>query len=385
MRIAVVVPRYGREVLGGAESLGRGIAAEAAKQGWPVEVWTTCAQTHYTWENCYPVGAENADGVTVRRFPITGWDPGRRAELDVRLSTLGALSAHEQYAWLDSGPHSVPLYEYVAQHAREFDAVVALPYATPLVHYAAWAAPEQVVMLPCLHDEPYAYMEPTRLVLENVRGVMFNAPEEADLARARIGVRPRRQGVLGGGATLSGVSRPASLAPMPYLLYAGRLEGGKNVGLLYEYVRRYWDEGGRVRLVILGSGPLTPPGHAAFDYRGFVTEDEKAAACAGALALCQPSFNESFSFTIMEAWLAGRPVLVHADCPVTRGHVRRSLGGLWFRNYEEFAAVVSWLLSNARLADRLGANGRQYVLHNYTWPAIIRRFEVMIRHWKQFA
>ena len=385
MRIAVVVPRYGREVLGVAESWGRGFAEEAARQKWSVEVWTTCAQTHYTWENYYPAGSENADGVIVRRFPITGWDPGRRAALDIKLNTLGTMSAQEQYAWLESGPHSIPLYEHVAQHAAEFDAVVALPYATPLVHYAAWAAPEHVVLCPCLHDEPYAYMEPTHLLLQGVWGVMFNSLEEVDLATAGLGMRLRRYGVLGGGATLSKPSRPANPASLPYLLYAGRLEGGKNVALLYEYVQRYWDEGGRVRLVILGSGPLTPPAHAAFDYRGFASEDEKATDCASALAMCQPSLNESFSFTIMEAWLAGRPVLVHADCPVTRGHVRRSSGGLWFRTYEEFAAAVDWLLANERLADRLGANGHQYVLHNYTWPAIITRFEVMIRHWQQLA
>jgi hypothetical protein len=329
MRIAVVVPRYGREVLGGAESLGRGFAEEAARQRWSVEVWTTCAQTHYTWENYYPAGSENADGVIVRRFPITGWDPGRRAALDIKLNTLGTMSAQEQYAWLESGPHSIPLYEHVAHHAAEFDAVIALPYATPLVHYAAWAAPEHVVLCPCLHDEPYAYMEPTHLLLQGVWGVMFNSPEEADLATARLGMRLRRYRVLGGGATLSKPSRPTNPASLPYLLYAGRLEG------------------------------LIPAG--------------------------QPSLNESFSFTIMEAWLAGRPVLVHADCPVTRGHVRRSSGGLWFRTYEEFAAAVDWLLANERLADRLGANGHQYVLHNYTWPAIITRFEMMIRHWQQLA
>ena len=135
-------------------------------------------------------------------------------------------------------------------------------------------------------------------------------------------------------------------------------------------------------MIVLGGGPLVPPDHPAFDYRGYVTEETKADLCARALFVCQPSLNESFSLTTMESWLAGRPVLVHADCAVTRGHVRRSKGGLWFRTYEEFAAAVDWLSANLRLANRLGANGREYVLHNYTWPAVLTRFKAMMRCWQ---
>jgi glycosyltransferase involved in cell wall biosynthesis len=384
MKIAIVTARYGPDVLGGAESLARGFAEEAARRRWTVEVWTTCARSHYTWKNVYRPGQERCQGVLVRRFPVTDWDPDLQAELNLRIASRGMLSAADQYRWLESGMHSAPLYGHVVHHAGEFDVIVTLPYAMPLTHYAAWAVPERVVMWPCLHDEPYAYLEPVRLLLESVWGVMFLSPEECHLAARRLGIHLDRFAVLGGGVTLPLPARafpPADMQP-DYLLYSGRLEGGKNLPLLYDYVERYYAEGGKVRLVVLGGGPVEPPDHPAFEYRGFVSEEEKALACASALALCQPSLNESFSISLMESWLAARPVLVHGECAVTRGHVERSRGGLWFHTYEEFVGAVEWLQANPTLASRMGENGQRYVSSNYSWKAVVDRFERLILHWQ---
>jgi glycosyltransferase involved in cell wall biosynthesis len=383
MRVAIIVPRYGPDVLGGAETQARGFAEEAVRQGWDVEVWTTCARSHYTWENVYLPGQEYCRGVLVRRFPVTDWDPDCQAELNIRIASRGVLSVADQYRWLESGMHSVPLYEHMIHHAVEFDVIVTLPYAMPLAHYAAWAAPERVVVWPCLHDEPFVYLEPVRLLLETVWGMMFNSPEESDLALKCLKIRPARCAVLGEGVTLS----PSTFSDQTEtqtndLLYVGRLEMGKNLSLFYEYVQRYFAEGKNIRLVVLGGGPLGPPSHPAFEYRGFVSEEEKARTYASALALCQPSLNESFSLTIMESWLAARPVLVHGECAVTRGHVQRSKGGLWFHTYEEFVGAVEWLQSNAVLASRMGNNGRRYVLSNYTWPVVVERFECLVRGWR---
>jgi len=40
MRVAIVVPRYGAEVVGGAEAQARDFAMAARQRGWSVEVWT---------------------------------------------------------------------------------------------------------------------------------------------------------------------------------------------------------------------------------------------------------------------------------------------------------------------------------------------------------
>jgi glycosyltransferase involved in cell wall biosynthesis len=382
MRIAVVVPRYGERLAGGAEHQARGFAEAAARRGWKVQVWTTCASSHYTWENVHSAGADKINGVVVERFPITHWDHDRRAELESRLNLLGALSFVDQSAWLETGAHSALLYEHIAKHVRDFDALIALPYAMPLTHYAAWSAPDQTILWPCLHNEPYAFQSAVHLLMETVQGVMFNSPEERDLAIESLGVHPRRHAVVGEGVNWIEPVDGATPPPGDDLLYVGRLEHGKNVPLLYEYVRRYVEEGGKLRLAVLGDGPVKPPPHAAFDYRGFVSEKDKAQAYASALVLCQPSVNESFSLTMMEAWAQARPVLVNGNCAVTRGHVQRCNGGLWFHDYEEFAQALEWLKDHPALASRMGQHGREYVCRNYRWETIVDRFERLLNRWR---
>ena len=57
MKLAFVTPRYGREVVGGAE-LGARLLAEhlAALDGWTVDVLTTGARDAWTWATEYPAG-----------------------------------------------------------------------------------------------------------------------------------------------------------------------------------------------------------------------------------------------------------------------------------------------------------------------------------------
>lgn len=385
MRIAFILSRFGDEVVGGAETLARRLAVEAVRQGWQVEVWTTCATNYTTWNNELPPGRDEVEGVPVIRFPVDSWDPASFHALSKKLQLHFALAVDEQYDWLASGPHSTPLYRHVAAHGAEWDVVIVLPYLNSITYHAAWLAGNRVVMLPCLHNEVFAYMEPFRVLLESVWGVVFISPEEASLAIVELKMRIRRNAVLGSGVTLSDLPSGTIDQVSPYLLYVGRLGEGKNVPLLYDYVARYVDEGGDLRLVVAGDGSRKPPDHPAFDFRGFVSEEEKARLYTSALALCQPSYNESFSLVLMESWLAERPVLVWSACEVTRGHVGRSKGGLWFASYAEFKGAVEWLQHNPSAAEQMGQNGRNYVKQNYRWDHIFLRFAGKLTDWQREA
>ena len=67
-RIAFVTPRFGAEIVGGAEAVVRDIALGLAKRGWEVQILTTCAVNPYTWANELPEGAQEDSGLLVRRF-----------------------------------------------------------------------------------------------------------------------------------------------------------------------------------------------------------------------------------------------------------------------------------------------------------------------------
>jgi glycosyltransferase involved in cell wall biosynthesis len=384
MRIALVTSRYGSKVIGGAEALARTLTNALAQRGWSVEVWTSCSRDQYTWRNDYEPGIREGNGLTLRRFPVTAWDPAPRQALDEKLRLNDGLNEADEYAWIDSGPHCLPLYSHANRYAADFDLIMSLPYLSTIAYYSAWIDPERTVLWPCLHRETLATLMPFRLLLETVRAVVFNTPEEEILARRGLCIQPRQHLVAGIGVNEVKeyhVGASQEQAHTPYLVYSGRLEQAKNLGLLYEYVQRYYDDGRELRLVLTGEGPYQPPDHPAFEPRGFVSSAEKAGLFAGALALCQPSLKESFSLVIMESWLAGRPVLVHQLCPVTKGHVVRSQGGLWFRTYGDFAGAIEWFKQHQALAGRMGTNGRAYVQQNYTWDRVFDRLATAVSSW----
>ena len=67
-RIAFVTPRFGAEIVGGAEAVARDTALALVERGWEVEVLTTCAVNPYTWANELPEGTQEDSGLLVRRF-----------------------------------------------------------------------------------------------------------------------------------------------------------------------------------------------------------------------------------------------------------------------------------------------------------------------------
>ncbi|PJF23695.1 MAG: glycosyl transferase, partial [Phototrophicales bacterium] len=107
------------------------------------------------------------------------------------------------------------------------------------------------------------------------------------------------------------------------------------VPLLIEYFMRYKAERpGPLTLALSGTGSIPLPSRDDIVGLGMLPRDALTDAYASAVALCQLSLNESFSLVLMESWLQSRPVIVHADCAVTRGHVERSGGGYAIGSYE---------------------------------------------------
>ena len=163
----------------------------------------------------------------------------------------------------------------------------------------------------------------------------------------------------------------------PYVIYSGRREEGKGTPILVDFLDAFRRRTGRdVHLVMTGSGPVdVPPTLApAFHDLGFVSEQEKREAMAGAVAFVHPSVNESLSIVVLESWLARTPALVHARGEVLRWQCESSCGGLWFGSYPEFEEELLWLLDNPAKAAILAEQGRRYTLERYAPDAVRARF-----------
>ena len=131
-------------------------------------------------------------------------------------------------------------------------------------------------------------------------------------------------------------------------------------------------------LVVVGD-PVEPmPPHPDIFITGFVAEPTKRAAMGGSLALVQPSYFESFSLVLVEAWALSKPALVQGRCDVLDGHARRSGGGIPYRGFAEFEAALDLVRSDPGLAGALGRAGRRYVERRYAWDRVIARYEAFL-------
>jgi glycosyltransferase involved in cell wall biosynthesis len=380
--VGFVVPRYGAEIVGGAETLARGFALHLPPERFAVEVLTTCARDHHTWKNALPAGVTEDGPVVVRRFAVSPRDVGKFLQVQTRMSEGLPLELDDEIDWARGSVNSEDLYEFLAEEHGRFDALLFLPYLFGTTILGAAIAPDRSILIPCLHDEPFAYLRLVEHMFASVRGAIFNSAPERSLARRLFGT-PRDAPVVGFGfdATAPACDAVPRLRARygidgDYLLYFGRKEGGKNLPMLLDYFRECRDARRGLSLVVAGDGTIDPSARP----QGVVDlprldEDEKAAACAGALALCQPSVNESFSIVLMESWLQETPVLVNARSAVTRHHVALSNGGFYFDGSREFAAEVEYLRANPESAREMGRQGREYVVEHYAWDRVIARFE----------
>ncbi len=104
---------------------------------------------------------------------------------------------------------------------------------------------------------------------------------------------------------------------------------------------------------------------------GYVDDEARDAAIGGSVALVHPSYFESFSMVLTEAFALERPALVQRACAVTAGHARRSGAALAYRGLGEFEAAVETLLEHPEFTDILGRNGRRYIEREYSWPTVL--------------
>lgn len=386
-RVAFVPPWFGEAIPGGSETEVRTTALHLHQAGMDVEILTTCIRDIYDdWSrNHHPPGTVDYGGVPVRRFPVKRRRARAFNRLNRRLQAGELITPREERTFIRNMFVAPSLYRYIKRNQRDY-LFIFIPFMFSSTYYGVLAAPQRSLVIPCLHDEGYARLGMYHDMLRSAKGLLFNAAAEAALAESLIGPvdgQLRRVVGIGVDTDVAGDGdrfRTKYQVEGPMLLYAGRFDEGKNVPLLIDYWKRYVEEGSRrggATLVLIGSSSPPPDwlDHPSIRDLGFVSSGDKTDAFAAADICCQPSLNESFSLVIMESWVQGTPVLVHADCAVTSDHCARSDGGLTFANFEAFSASLDRLWDDPAAARDMGQRGRRYVFDNYGWPTIVERYQ----------
>jgi len=380
MRLAIVVQRYGADINGGAELHARYIAEHLARHA-EVRVLTTCARDYLTWRNDYPAGMDSVNGIAVERFPV---DHERdEAEFGLRSDHVfyRRHSLNEELQWLESeGPASSALVARVRDAAGELDYVLLFCARYYHAYHAARALPDRAVLVPTMERDPALGLAMFGAIFRGVRAIMYNSCEEQALIRAASSNVHVPGVVVGIGSEIPASVDPARAGARfglqaPYVVYVGRIDANKGCAEMFDFFIRYSAE--RVdapTLLLIGNAVLPIPNHPRIRHLGFVSDEDKFDAIAGAAALLMPSYYESLSMVALEAWALGTPVIANAHCDVLLGQCLRSNAGLYYADASEFAAVLDRVLDDRSLAEQLGRNGRRFYEQNYSWSIVEQKY-----------
>ena len=312
---------------------------------------------------------------------------------------VSPVSEEEAAIFVNENIGSQALLDHLHSSQSEYEHFLFLPYLYgPILHGLPLVA-KRAFLQPCLHDEVYAYLPAVELLFRQAKGLLFNSEGEAALASRLYGPGIVEQSlVVGSGVESDSLPRRSGLPcllgrpPVPpvvfdpeherFALYLGRRDATKNIDLLLAAYHsfKHGHPRSQLRLVLAGPGSDNVLDHlgaaaGAIDL-GLVDEATKALLLQHCLALLQPSRNESYSRTIMEAWFAGRPAAAHSECLATAMAVESAQGGWLAATEREWAELFALLdrASPQALAEH-GARGKQYAQQYANWDTVLSRYE----------
>jgi len=244
-RFAFVTPRYGPEVVGGAE-LGARLLSEhlVADCGVHVDVFTSCALDASTWVDSFPPGTTDINGVRVHRYPS---ESGRFEDFDAWGTELMRLphqaSMKQANEWIKrQGPYCPDAVD--AAIASDAQLIGYYPY----LYYPTVAGisrdPKRAVLHAAAHDEQPIHLPVFKRVFESPAGIWMHSQEEQELVTSLFNTSHIPQAVLGLGVLPGeGDTRLAraelELGEAPFILCLGRVDAGKGSSALAELFAAY--------------------------------------------------------------------------------------------------------------------------------------------------
>ncbi|MGB8952937.1 MAG: glycosyltransferase family 4 protein [Candidatus Aminicenantales bacterium] len=383
MKIAFVIQRYGKEVMGGSELHCRLIAERLAASGYDCTVYTTTAQDYITWKNEYPAGEFILNGVVIKRFKV-------KKKRDIQSFNeysdwifLNAHSRKDEVEWLKrQGPYCPDLIQALEREEKDHDLFIFFTYLYYNTFWGLQAIKGRKVLVPTAHDELPLRLGIMKDVFSLPHAFMFNTESEKQMLSRMFPFNGKYQDVVGVGVDIPenvGLSRfrPKYRAVAPYVLYAGRIEPGKGCQELTDYFLKYSRKNSRLSLLLIGNLLMKLPPHPRIRYLGFVSPEEKNVAMAHAQVTCHPSHFESLCMAALESLAVRTPLLVQEEADPLKQHCLVGKSGLYYKRYEEFALDLDLLLGDARLRQVMGENGLHYICRNYTWPQILKKYDIL--------
>lgn len=392
--IALVTPWFGGDDTNGSELLSSQLVRDLFAPRHRVDVLTTCARSFGDdWSaNYYREGSVHEEHYTVRRFRVGPRDAEafNRANAFLLSQPLEFLKEHPraipsaiEQAFCTENIGSPGLLQYLSDWGRTYSSIIFTPYPYGPALNGLERVSNRAFLQPCLHDEAYAYLPATARMFRAARGLLFNSTAEFKLACELYGPDVRAKGAVVGHWVDEPEVSPIVDRGVPngrYVLYLGRVCDAKNTGAIIAAFRAYrrYRPGSQLKLVLAGGGESVEQTPGLF-VLGRVTERQKRALLQSCAALFQPSVNESFSRSVMEAWSYGKPVAVNERCAPTAEALSECGGGRLAADLHEWIAAFSWVeRSSTQSLREAGHQGNAHYRRHGTRDGVLRRYRTAL-------
>lgn len=404
-KIAIIVQRYGVEVNGGAEYHAR-ILAEKLNTKHHVTVLTTTALDYQKWENHYPEGPTEVNGIKVLRFSTISIRSrktrvARRAILRKKkyfriLKFLKVFSFFQNKFnitniskthindWIDGqGPYCPELLEFIKTNKNKYDVFIFFTYLYFPTVKGMPIVPEKSVFIPTAHDEPLLYAKPYEKLFNIPKFIMYNTDSEKRLVEKNFKNYTKASDVAGVGIeNYEGKleALPEYLNEKKYFAYIGRIDTAKGCDYMLKYFigfQKKYTAYRDYKLVLIGKNSMQSKySHPNIIYTGFVSEQLKYTILKNAIAMIMPSFYESLSLVTLEAMNEKIPVIVNKKCDVLYQHILKSETGSAYDSQKSFSASLLKQI-NMTLGElhEQGLKAKRYVTENYSWEKVLEKFE----------
>jgi len=340
-----------------------------------------------------PGGARRAEehegAVRVRLFRSTPFEPRRRIAWrrvafgldpnDTRdhlpLPRRRDLPAFVEAQLLNSEGGDAPeLYDHL--RSKRYDLTVFVGYHTPATYHGVRVLPDdrRVALVPASRDDSTAWLRIHDEIFERAERILVCTESERAWIGERIGAdalpRLENVGFVVGVNSLGQRTEPPEYHGQRYVIIAQDWYKPCNIDRFTSWVSSVEAQFGPdvgIRLAGPGAERLRYGlGRTAgrLDIWRWVSR---------AMALLDPSPHTVVGREVLEAYLYGTPVVVHARGGANREHAEQGNGGLWFRTDDELYGTLKALL-DGDLRTSLGQQGRAYAEDNFGDPdAYVKR------------
>jgi len=385
MKIAFVVQRYGKEVMGGSELHCRQIAERLVDRGYDCTVYTTAAKDYISWKNDYPSGKTILNGVVIKRYKV---NKERDIESFNRYSDWIFFNKHtheDEIEWLNQqGPFCPALVKALEEEEKDHDLFIFFTYLYYNTYWGLQRLKGKKVLVPTAHDEPALRLGVMKEVFSAPHAFMFNTESEKKMLGRLFSFEGKYQETVGVGVEFPEKLRSPrflqkhQLSP-PFILYAGRIEKGKGCQELVDYFLKFSRKNIGLSLILIGKLLMELPSHPRIKYLGFLSPEEKNEATASALVTIHSSHYESLCMAALESLAARTPILVQERAEPLKQHCLKGKSGLFYSNYKEFEEGLNLFLKDSKLRRKMGENGLEYVREKYSWPVVIEKYSNLFR------